>query len=47
MQLIDKNGSPGIAKVLVANKNDLPKDQHKISVEQGEALARTFGIKFF
>lgn len=32
--------------MLLGNKTDLP-DQRQIQPEQGEAMAREFGIKFF
>lgn len=35
-----------VHRVLLGNKTDLP-DQRQIQPEQGEAMAREFGIKFF
>ena len=37
LKQIDSHASPGVAKVLVANKTDLP--NREISTEQGQALA--------
>ncbi|CAG9329442.1 unnamed protein product [Blepharisma stoltei] len=45
MQQIKMHANKNPAKVLVGNKCDRPDE--KISTEQGEALARELGIKFF
>ena len=45
LKQIDTHASQGVAKVLVANKIDLP--NRVVSAEQGAALAEEFGLKFF
>lgn len=45
LKQIDTHASSGVAKVLVANKTDLP--NRVISTEQGQALAQEYGLKFF
>ena len=45
MQQIKIHASESVAKVLVGNKCDRP--DKKISAEQGEALAKELGIRFF
>ena len=36
-----------IQKVLLANKIDLPQDEHNVSKEKGLALANRYGINFY
>ena len=43
---IDKFAKQGVLKVLVGNKTDL-EDQRKIIKEEGESLAKKYGINFF
>lgn len=45
LKQIETHASQGVAKVLVANKTDLP--NRVISTEQGQALAQEYGLKFF
>jgi len=45
VQQIKMHANEDVAKVLIGNKCDRP--DKKISAEQGEALARELGIKFF
>lgn len=45
LKQIDAHASPTVAKVLVANKIDLP--NRVISSEQGAQLAEQHGLKFF
>ena len=45
LKQIETHASPGVAKVLVANKTDLP--NRVISTERGQALAEEYGLKFF
>ena len=45
LKQIETHASQGVAKVLVANKTDLP--NRVISSEQGQALADEHGLKFF
>ena len=45
LKQIETHASSGVAKVLVANKTDLP--NKVISTEQGQALASEYGLKFF
>ncbi|CAG9321560.1 unnamed protein product [Blepharisma stoltei] len=45
VQQIKMHANENVAKVLIGNKCDRP--DKKISTEQGEALARELGIKFF
>ena len=42
---VNRLAMPNVSKVLVGNKNDLNTDR-KISYEEGEALAKKYGIKF-
>ena len=43
---IDAHASQGVEKVLIGNKADLT-DRKVIDTEQGEALAKEFGMAFF
>ena len=45
LKQIEAHASVGVAKVLVANKTDLP--NRVITQERGQALAEEFGLKFF
>lgn len=45
IQQIKMHASENVAKVLIGNKCDRP--DKKVSAEQGEALARELGVKFF
>jgi len=45
LKQIEVHASVGVAKVLVANKTDLP--NRVITQERGQALAEEFGLKFF
>ena len=45
LKQIETHASSGVAKVLVANKTDLP--NRVISTERGQALAQDYGLKFF
>lgn len=45
IQQIKMHASESVAKVLIGNKCDRP--DKKVSAEQGEALSRELGIKFF
>ena len=45
LKQIDTHASSNVAKVLVANKTDLP--NRVISTERGVALAEEHGLKFF
>jgi len=46
MHEIEKYAQENVIRVLVGNKNDLG-DKRKVSVEEGEALAKQYGILFF
>ena len=46
MRNIEQHASDGVSKVLVGNKSDA-EEKRVISTEQGEALAKEFGIPFF
>ena len=45
LKQIETHASQGVAKVLVANKTDLP--NRIISTERGQQLAEEYGLKFF
>ena len=45
LKQIETHASQGVAKVLVANKTDLP--NRVISTERGQGLAEEYGLKFF
>jgi len=45
LKQIETHASSGVAKVLVANKTDLP--NRVISTERGQSLADEYGLKFF
>ena len=45
LKQIEAHASSGVAKVLVANKTDLP--NRVISTERGQQLAEEYGLKFF
>ena len=45
LKQIETHASQGVAKVLVANKTDLP--NRVIPTERGQALAEEYGLKFF
>lgn len=45
LKQIETHASVGVAKVLVANKTDLP--NRVISEERGQQLAEEYGLKFF
>ena len=45
LKQIETHACPGVAKVLVANKTDLP--GRVITTERGQALAEEYGLKFF
>ena len=45
LQQIETHAASNVAKVLVANKTDLP--DRKISTEMGQALAEEHGLSFF
>ena len=47
MRQIEQNASPGVAKIIVANKCDLLDSERAVSSEQGEALAKEYGVSFF
>ena len=42
---IEAHATPGVAKILLGNKCDIP--NRKISTEKGKALAAEFGLPFF
>ena len=42
---INKFAVPGVSKLLIGNKIDMATDR-KVSKEQGESLAKHYGIKF-
>ena len=46
MRNIEQHASDGVSKILVGNKSDA-EEKRVISTEQGEALAKEFGIPFF
>ena len=45
MSEIDNHANPNVCRLLVGNKADLV-DERKVSVDEGEALAKQFGIPF-
>jgi Ras-related protein Rab-8A len=47
MRQIDENASPGVKRILVCNKCDVPDAERAVSKEKGEALAAKYGIPYF
>jgi len=45
MKQIETHATPGVVKLLIGNKCDIP--DRKITTEMGQSLARQFGIPFF
>eukprot|EP00747_Dinoflagellata_sp_TGD_P184176 gnl/TRDRNA2_/TRDRNA2_39577_c0_seq1.p2 gnl/TRDRNA2_/TRDRNA2_39577_c0~~gnl/TRDRNA2_/TRDRNA2_39577_c0_seq1.p2 ORF type:complete len:204 (+),score=50.08 gnl/TRDRNA2_/TRDRNA2_39577_c0_seq1:104-715(+) len=46
MEQLDQHGDEGVQRILVGNKQDL-EDCRKVTVEEGEALAKRFNMPFF
>ena len=47
MRQIDQHASESVNKVLIGNKCDVEPSARQVTREQGEELAKSFGIKFF
>jgi Ras-related protein Rab-8A len=47
MRQIDQNAAANVVRVLIGNKSDVAASERKVSLEEGQALAKEFGIKFF
>ena len=47
MRQIDQHASESVNKVLIGNKCDVEPSARQVTHEQGEKLAKSFGIKFF
>ena len=47
MRQIDQHASESVNKVLIGNKCDVEPSARQVTHEQGEELAKSFGIKFF